>query len=225
MSSWIKVKEDVLISCKRRCCYCEKYKGVNIEVHHIIQRADGGKDEFDNAISLCFDCHSEIGSYNPRHPKGNKFSAKELKRIRDDFYVKVQCMPRYETYSEHDGKLLNEFKLAFTEYIEYCRDKDFAAEPINIYLADELNDLICYWQKKKNIFENSYLENIKTEILKEFSELCYYLTPEYFHNIDNDRIMFNASSMEDGMRIEKLRSATFRIRTNLAQLLETLYSV
>ena len=140
MSKWSKVKEEVLFKCKRYCCYCEKYKEINIEVHHIIQKADGGKDELDNAIPLCFDCHSKIGSYNPKHPKGNKFSPGELKQIRDAFYVKVQNLPRYETLSDHDDKLLEEFKTSITDKIEYCIDTDFSSEPVNMYLADELND-------------------------------------------------------------------------------------
>lgn len=63
MSQWDDVKIQVLLKCKRYCCFCNRYCGRDIEVHHIIQRADGGKDIFDNAIPLCFDCHSEIGSY------------------------------------------------------------------------------------------------------------------------------------------------------------------
>ena len=92
--SWEIVKQDALIACKRYCCLCEKYKGQNMEVHHIIQRADGGPDSFDNAIPLCFDCHRDVGSYNPHHPKGSKYSPEELKRIRNSFYDKVKSMPR-----------------------------------------------------------------------------------------------------------------------------------
>ncbi|SKB65997.1 HNH endonuclease [Lachnospiraceae bacterium] len=225
MSSWSKVKEEVLVACKRYCCYCERYKGINIEVHHIVQRTDGGEDSFDNAIPLCFDCHSMIGSYNPKHPKGNKFSSGELKQIRDAFYVKVQDLPRYETYSEHDKNLIDEFKKSFTKYIEYCIDTDFSAEPVNMYLADELSNLIRYWHKKKNTFESVCVENTKVEILRALSDLCNYLTPVYFHDVGYGRILFNSSSLEDGVRIEKLRNATMKIRTNLAYLLERLYSL
>ena len=225
MSSWSKVKEDVLIACKRRCCYCGRYKGVNIEVHHIIQRADGGKDEYDNAIPLCFDCHSEIGSYNPKHPKGNKFSTNELKRIRDDFYKKVKDLPRYEKYSENDSQLLEKFKQNFTDYIEYCMATDFSAEPVKMDLADELENLIKLWKKKEYSFESEYIENVKVEILSKFTNLCNYLTPTYFHDIGFERIVFNSSSKEDGLRIEELRTETLNIRTDLAHLLDRLYSL
>lgn len=89
MSFPIEVKKRALIACKRHCVMCEMQKGKKIECHHIIPRADGGDDSFDNCIPLCFDCHGEIGSYNSKHPKGNKYTVKELKTRRDDFYARV----------------------------------------------------------------------------------------------------------------------------------------
>lgn len=83
------VKEKAYIASARRCCVCKKFAGRNIEVHHIIQAADGGEDTFDNAIPLCFDCHAEAGHYNPRHPKGAKYTPNELRVHRDKWYKVV----------------------------------------------------------------------------------------------------------------------------------------
>lgn len=85
-----KVKERAYIASARRCCVCKKFKGRNIEVHHIVQKADGGEDSFENAIPLCFDCHAEAGHYNPRHPKGARYSSTELKAHRDAWYKVVE---------------------------------------------------------------------------------------------------------------------------------------
>ncbi|EKF86586.1 HNH endonuclease [Methanobacterium formicicum] len=79
------VKENLFIACHRRCCICHEFKGTNMEVHHIIQKADGGKDTEENGIPLCFDCHANVGSYNSRHPKGNKYSPTELRRHKDQW--------------------------------------------------------------------------------------------------------------------------------------------
>ncbi len=68
------VVEELLVSCHRYCCVCHKFCGSKIEIHHIVPRSEGGEDTFENAIALCFDCHAEIGAYNPKHPKGRKFS-------------------------------------------------------------------------------------------------------------------------------------------------------
>lgn len=134
-----KVKEDVLLLCKRYCCFCEKFKGRDIEVHHIVQEADGGANDFDNAIPLWFDCHSDIGSYNPHHPKGNKYTPGELRRIRDGFYEKIKTIPRKAyTLSDKDSELLESFKNAFTEHIEYVIRTDFSSEFVDINVHDEI---------------------------------------------------------------------------------------
>ena len=37
------IRDQALIACKRHCVLCECEKGVNVECHHIIPRADGGQ--------------------------------------------------------------------------------------------------------------------------------------------------------------------------------------
>jgi 5-methylcytosine-specific restriction endonuclease McrA len=69
----------VLLWSYRHCCLCGKQCGTKIEVHHIVPKSRGGTSDIDNAIALCFDCHSEVGAYQAAHPKGTKFSEKELK--------------------------------------------------------------------------------------------------------------------------------------------------
>jgi hypothetical protein len=60
-----------------------------MEVHHIIQEADGGPNGFENAIPLCFECHAWAGHYNDRHPKGYKFTPTHLRKSRDEWYAAV----------------------------------------------------------------------------------------------------------------------------------------
>ena len=88
------VKEQALLACRRRCVICGEFKGLKIECHHIVQQADGGDDPFDNCIPLCLDCHAEVRSYNPKHPKGNKYTTTELKALRDTFYAKMAENPQ-----------------------------------------------------------------------------------------------------------------------------------
>jgi len=81
--------EKALVACGRHCCLCHKFCGTNIELHHIIPASEGGTDVFDNAIPLCFDCHAEVKHYNPQHPRGRKFTERELRMHRDGWYTKV----------------------------------------------------------------------------------------------------------------------------------------
>ena len=87
------IADEVLVKCGRHCCLCGKYAGLKMELHHIKQVADGGEDTADNCIPLCLDCHAEVGSYNPHHPKGRKYTEKELKGHRDKYYAMFSNMP------------------------------------------------------------------------------------------------------------------------------------
>lgn len=80
----------MFIRCSRLCCLCLKQCGTNIEAAHIINENDGGKNEDENGIPVCFDCHQEIGAYDLKHPKGNKFTPEELRRRRDRVYSLVE---------------------------------------------------------------------------------------------------------------------------------------
>lgn len=84
------IKIKAMIACGRCCCVCHKFCGNNMEVHHIKARAEGGQDIYENAIPLCFNCHAEVRQYDPKHPKGIKFTEKELIMHRDEWYRKVK---------------------------------------------------------------------------------------------------------------------------------------
>jgi HNH endonuclease len=90
MSFSTDVKARMFARCMRHCCLCRKQCGTNIEAAHIIDKAEGGSNDEENGIPLCFDCHQEIGAYRDSHPKGNKFSPDELRSRRDKVYELVE---------------------------------------------------------------------------------------------------------------------------------------
>lgn len=81
------IANEVFVKCGRHCCLCGTYAGQKMELHHIKQAADGGDDSIENCIPLCFNCHAEVKAYNPRHPKGRKFTEAELKGHRDKYFA------------------------------------------------------------------------------------------------------------------------------------------
>jgi hypothetical protein len=83
------VAEQLLVKSARFCCLCRQFKGQKIELHHIEQEANGGASTFDNGMPLCFDCHSEVKSYNDEHPRGRKYRDTELKGLRDQWFKLV----------------------------------------------------------------------------------------------------------------------------------------
>ncbi len=81
-------RDDVavlLAKCHRRCCICHRFCGIKMETDHIVPRSEGGDDSIDNAAPVCFECHAEIHSYNIEHPRGRRFTAKELRAHRDQW--------------------------------------------------------------------------------------------------------------------------------------------
>ncbi len=120
-------KKRALIASARHCCVCHRYKGVRVEVHHIIPQSKGGTDEFDNAIVLCFDCHCDAGHYNPHHPRGTKFSKDELSVARDEWYEDVKRNQIEPTQTE---------EILYCQYV-LCRDVDAFGE----ILARDLTQL------------------------------------------------------------------------------------
>lgn len=90
MSFDIKTKTNAFLRCARICCLCFKQCGSKIEAAHIVSGKAGGPSDDDNCIPLCFDCHADIGAYNDKHPKGNKYRPKELKARRDQVYTVVE---------------------------------------------------------------------------------------------------------------------------------------
>ena len=87
------IADEVLVRCARRCCICRRFCGTKMQLHHIIQEADGGSNTLNNCIPLCLDCHQEVVAYNPKHPIGRKFSSDELKRHRDLWFDFVERHP------------------------------------------------------------------------------------------------------------------------------------
>ena len=85
------VVHNSLVNCGRHCCLCGKFAGMKMELHHI----DGVDDNSaDNCIPLCYDCHSEVKSFNPKHPKGKPYTPKELKAHRDKCYERYGNIQR-----------------------------------------------------------------------------------------------------------------------------------
>ncbi len=70
---------NLLAQCHRRCCICHRFCGIKLETDHILPKSEGGTDDIENAILVCFECHAEIHSYNDKHPRGRKFRPEELK--------------------------------------------------------------------------------------------------------------------------------------------------
>ncbi len=121
------VSSAALVACGRCCCICHKFCGTKIELHHIVQKAYGGDDTFENCIPLCFDCHSDMGRADPKHPKGKHYTETELKAHRDNWYHRIKT-DNSENCGEiciSDKKLFKKICDVFNDSLRYClKDAD-----------------------------------------------------------------------------------------------------
>ncbi|MDW7551543.1 HNH endonuclease [Pseudoalteromonas peptidolytica] len=79
---------EVLSRSARHCCICRQFQPLQIQVHHIIERSNGGTNEVDNLIPICISCHSSV---HTKTQMTRGFTANELKRSRDNVYDLVSC--------------------------------------------------------------------------------------------------------------------------------------
>ena len=136
-----KVQEDALVACGRFCCICHRFAGTKIEIHHIIQKADGGSDDFDNAIPLCLDCHADMGKTDTHHPGRKAYTPSELRRHRDNWYSRVEdnapVQPdedaedfrrRYKELRNEANHVLTYYANVYTSFVENPDDDHREAE-------------------------------------------------------------------------------------------------
>lgn len=112
------MEAEVLSKSARHCCICRNFLPLKVQVHHIIKQSDGGTDDIDNLIPVCIDCHSSIHTktYMTRN-----FTAKELKKSRDDVYDMVAAgkLPATKPLTR------NEIEIISSTLAESLREKDF----------------------------------------------------------------------------------------------------
>ncbi len=69
-----------------------------METDHLVPSGEGGGDEIENCLPVCFECHAEIHSYNDEHPRGRKFRPEELQLHREQ-WLRI-CDTRPEVFTE-----------------------------------------------------------------------------------------------------------------------------
>jgi hypothetical protein len=171
------VTDDVLIACGRHCCVCHKFCGTKIELHHIIQVSDNGPNTFDNCIPLCFDCHADVKSYNPKHPKGKQFTDSELKRHRDNWYKKVNASKGVNSsgsrFLQQDRMILERVRslLKDNHLMIFIRNNDFLVSSFPDAIYRQIFAFIRECELSELEFIDSDLEGLKAELLDSFVKL------------------------------------------------------
>lgn len=178
MSFTPQVAEKAMLACGRHCCICHKFCGTKIETHHIQQRANGGDDSFENCIPLCFDCHADVGNYNPQHPKGRKFTVSELKSHRDNWYRKIESSElrvREEKYIDVDRELFASIREALRsdEIINFLKYHDLVL-PTPVDALVPLREYLKISALPESEFLDATLEGLRAELNAAIESLTRY---------------------------------------------------
>lgn len=211
MSFSPRVREDVLVACKRHCCLCEEYKALKIEIHHIKQKCEGGSDTFDNAIPLCFDCHGDMRSYDHKHPKGAKYSENELKRRRDGWYLRAEALSvpsRSQTsyiaqISNHDISIFQELNnILPSNYCSILRQSAFGD-----HRTGELLEPFYNFLEKCNdptfMFQDHEFEQEKNILKEKADSLINYVSP-YMESAGSNMYRIGPTEGSLGSDIEQM---------------------
>ena len=180
-----KAKEDVLVRSGRHCCICHKFCGTKIEVHHIKPKSEGGKDTFDNAIALCFDCHADMSTYDHKHPKGTKYTESELIRHRDNWYERVSGnigLANKDQLIETDKNVYRLIVkvLPWDGSIRFLRTNNFAGFSFE---NSRLNDIYNFVDNCSNPafeFIDPDLEGLRESLLSNCHKLLHLIAFETF---------------------------------------------
>jgi len=170
-----KIKEKILVASARHCCVCHESKGRNLDVHHILPRSKGGEDTFENAIALCFDCHSNVGHYNSNHPMGNKFTIGELKAHKKNWFrIVEEHKIKYVPDNEVDISIIDDNNNVFTpiyvsETTRYY-DRDFFKGLDFMVLVNKMKTGKLTWDHFLNKIEtyDDFIEFMNGDDIKKY---------------------------------------------------------
>ncbi|MBU8580158.1 MULTISPECIES: HNH endonuclease [Bacillus] len=129
------VCSEVLAKCARVCCICKEFKPLHIQVHHIIEKSEGGTDDFDNLIPVCVECHSSI---HTKSKMTQNFTKKEQKKARDTVYEMVSLgkLPKSRSFDRTEIELMSSI---FAETLKNSKEEgDLSSESIKL-----LSTMLC----------------------------------------------------------------------------------
>jgi hypothetical protein len=179
------VAERALLDCGRHCCLCHKFCGFKIELHHIVQRKDGGEDSYENCIPLCLECHAEVKAYDPNHPIGRKYTESELREHRDRWYKKVKDSSGITSnpdYLELDRQLFLEIREILPDTsgsIEFVRNGDYAGV-FDTSAHVDFNGFQRRCESPDFEFMDMDLEGLRVRLAEQIDELLHLVGHNVF---------------------------------------------
>ena len=175
-----KVADQALAACGRSCCICHVFCGTKMELHHIQPQSEGGNDDYENCIPLCFNCHADMGK--PSHYKGHGYSATELKMHRDRWYArKAEALQTTECVCKADKQQFEAICAIFSQAEYILKEHHMAAS----FRQDEIKDLLRYADCSDDpfaMFIDADLEMLRSQLLTQLKTCVAIFRKNLFWN-------------------------------------------
>lgn len=111
------------------------------------------------------------------------------------------------------------FKTESDRILKYCIEKDPTAEPISIYLPDQIDSLIRKWNFEIRKIQEPDKQLLVQDVLQTLSDYSYYISDRYLKAVDGERLIFRNSSIEENDRLcNELRPKSYELRCKLRDL-------
>lgn len=203
------VVAEVLAKSARHCCICRQFVPLQLQVHHIVEQADGGTDDFDNLIPICITCHSSV--HTKTHMTRN-FSPVELKLHRDHVYEMVELgkLPASKPLSHTEIAAITSSILDSLGRNE-SQDNDLPRDATEILLAAVVEDAPIEIDKIQGSEDSVALRIghqlmiVRTKAQAQFPDPVLRLIAEGMANVDGEGVRVTSKGQA---HVEKLVTTT-----------------
>ena len=89
------VADEVLVRCGRHCCICEEFVGSKIELHHIVQVADGIQISCNKKSRICFEIKDENLNLSMSHAQERRKAC--VGACSQEHALRLDCIRRRRT--------------------------------------------------------------------------------------------------------------------------------
>lgn len=164
---------------------------MKIECHHIVKESESKDNSIDNCIPLCFDCHADMSSYDPTHPKGTTYRSDELKRHRDNWYTKIASAPSPQYTEKHENLDRELFQriisiLPWHGSMSFIDTNNFAGFSFDTSMLNQLRNFDAIGEDPSCEFIDPTLDSLRVE-LKSHVETFLIAIAKYTFPRDNAR--------------------------------------
>lgn len=176
------VADKILARCARHCCVCRRYMPNHIQVHHIVEKHTGGSNDEENLIAVCVVCHMDVHS---KVPFSRRFSANELKMVRDGVYKLVSQGRLPHDESQTNSLLFEMLDRLKREASEPLAPKAFSPELLALLLRASAAPI-----RRKQVDEDTFIFSGEDVIANTSDPHAFATTEAVLRNMVGKGLLF-----------------------------------